>query len=199
MIAFLSGTLVEAGPLHAVVDVGGVGYAVHIPVTTAAQLPAIGTQTQLLTHAVYREDSAELYGFAVADDREIFRLLVEKVSGVGPRLALSLLSRMDAGALRAALASGDIKALCSCPGIGKKMAERLILELRDKLAGPVRSGNVGGATILPTAAPSPREDALAALIALGYKAADAEKAIARAAESLGAASSTEQLVRAALS
>lgn len=189
----------EAGPIRAVLDVNGIGYEVHIPVTTAGRLPGVGEQVRLLTHPVYREDSATLYGFDQEADRQAFQLLVEKVSGVGPRLALAILSRMDASALRQVIGAGDIKSLCGCPGIGKKTAERLIIELRDKFANtpgknnalPDFQGSGGTSTIA--------SDAIAALIALGYKQADAEKAIDSASSKLAdPEATTEMLVRAAL-
>ncbi len=206
MIAYLDGTLAEAGPLHAILDVGGVGYAAQITVTTAGKLPAIGQRVRLLTHAIYREDSATLYGFAQAAERDFFVLLVEKVTGVGPRLALTILSKLEVPVLQQAISQGDIKLLSSCPGIGKKTAERLVVELRDKL------GALGGiawapAGSTPGSAPgtpgalkiTAQADAIAALIALGYRPAEAEKAIATVLEKHpGADLPTEQLLRLAL-
>ncbi|MGF1453015.1 MAG: Holliday junction branch migration protein RuvA [Opitutales bacterium] len=202
MITFLEGTLEEAGPLRAVLNVGGVGYEVHLPVSSAARLPAIGASVRVLAYPVYREDSATLYGFTEAADREIFRLLVEKVNGVGPRLALGILSRLDASGLRHAISGGDVKALSACPGVGKKTAERLIVELRDKM-GPSQSLSSvsvsGTATGQPAGPVTPEADAVAALMALGYKGPEAEKAVSRASEALkGTTATTEALVRAAL-
>ena len=202
MIAFVRGTLVEATPLRAVIDVGGVGYEVHIPVTTAEKLPGIGQTVTLQTLAVYREDAAALYGFATPADREFFQLMIEKVSGIGPRIALSLLSKLSAPVLQSALAQGDVKLLASCPGIGKKTAERLIIELKDKVAIAGTATGVtlaaGGAEAASALPESPVAEAVSALIALGYKAPDADKAIRKAADALGPDASTEALIRGAL-
>lgn len=203
MIARLSGTLVEAGALEAVIDCHGVGYHVHVPLTTAEKLPPAGEAVTLFTVAVYREDSAALYGFARREDEAFFRLLVEKVSGVGPKLALNILSRMSTESLRGALASGDIALLSKIPGIGKKTAERLVVELRDKMAlpGEKTAGSVPSGAGVP-AAGSPEGsafgDAVHALITLGYKAPEADKAIRKAREKLGESAGTEELLRTAL-
>src|SRR5437764_319005 len=133
MITSIAGTLVSATPLTAIIETGGLGYEVHIPVTTAERLPSPGQQAKLYTLAVYREDSATLYGFATDEERNFFRLLVEKVTGVGPRMALSIMSKLSLPTLKSAIASGDVALLAKCPGIGKKTAERLVIELRAKL------------------------------------------------------------------
>lgn len=202
MITYLKGTLIEATPLRAVIDVGGVGYEVHIPVTTAEQLPASGSTVTLFTRVVYREDSQMIYGFANRETRELFDLLTEKVSGIGPKIALSILSKMSVIALRQAIAIGDTQLLAKVPGIGRKTAERIVVELKDK---DLVTAGIGSTAVPPTgsAAPgpalsSPIGDALAALIALGYKPADADALIRKAASSLGPDATTEQLVRRAL-
>ena len=130
MIVALRGKLVKSSPLSAVLDVGGVYYGVNIPITTAEKLPKLGSETFLHTFAVYREDSQTLYGFATETDRDFFAVLVEKVSGIGPKIALNMLSRMSSTSLKSAIAAGDVSLLSKCPGIGKKTAERLVLELR---------------------------------------------------------------------
>lgn len=203
MIVSLTGTVSEATPVRAVLNVQGVGYEVLMPISTAQKLPGIGETAKLLTVAVYREDSQTLYGFATEEERGFFRLLVEKVSGIGPKIALSILSRMDVSSLTRAIANSDVKALSSCPGIGKKTAERLVVELKDK----VKSLGAGGATLSMAgsssttgaidAASSARLDAVAALIALGMKESEAEKAIQRASDRLGSSATSEELVRAA--
>lgn len=205
MIVHLKGTLVEAAPLSAVLDVQGVGYEVHIPVTTAERLPAIGTETFLYTMAVYREDAQNLYGFATARERELFRLLVEKVSGIGPRIALSILSRLSVDMLQQAIANGDTALLSKCPGIGKKTAERLVIELRDKLSAPLGggSGEAASALVSGTAAGGATAathltDAVAALVTLGYKLPEADKSIRKALQALGNDATTEELIRKAL-
>jgi len=202
MITSISGVLVSSTPLSAIIEAGGLGYEVHIPVTTAERLPRPGAQAKLHTLAVYREDSATLYGFATEEERDFFRLLVEKVTGVGPKMALSVLSRLSLPSLKGAIAAGDVGLLAKCPGIGKKTAERLVMELRDKLTtaepGHVPAGKgdptVGG----PPAGENKIRDAVLALTALGYKAADADKAVRQAWVALGAKASTEALIKKAL-
>lgn len=201
MIVSIEGRLIEATPLIAIIDVNGLGYEVHIPVTTAERLPHHGETVKLHTLAVYREDSASLYGFTQRADRDFFRLLVEKVSGVGPRIALGIMSHLSLPLLQSAIANGDAARLSKCPGIGKKTAERLIIELRDKMGAlSTTSGEAPGLTAgsMHTPAPSAQQDAVDALIALGYKAPDADKAIRKALEKSGANASTEVLIRAAL-
>ncbi len=201
MITSVSGILVSATPLTAVIEAGGLGYEVHIPVTTAERLPAPGKPARLHTLAVYREDSATLYGFATEEERDFFRLLVEKVTGVGPKMALSVLSKLSLASLKGAIAAGDVGLLAKCPGIGKKTAERLVIELRDKL-NPAELGHVapakGDAPAGVPVAENKIRDAVLALTALGYKAADADKAVRQAWVALGATASTEALIKKAL-
>ncbi len=199
MIVSLEGRLVECGPLRAVIAVGGVGYEVHIPLPTASQLPAIGGTVRLHTYAVYREDAQTLYGFHEIPLRDFFRLLIEKVSGVGPKIALGILSRLSLTTLQSALASGDVALLSKCQGIGKKTAERLVVELKDKMSAfspgplftPHNATDKTGTTRLD-------QDAILALISLGFKPADADKAIRLALEKLGAEAPTAALIRQAL-
>lgn len=199
MIAQIKGTLLEATPLSAVIEAGGIGYEVHVPVTTAEKLPASGNDCQLFIHAVYREDSATLYGFATREDRDFFRLLVERVSGIGPKIGIAILSRMSVELLRSAIASSDVALLSQCPGIGKKTAERLVIELRDKVfAGAQTSGSVPGSASPQAQASSSFQDAVASLITLGYKPAEADKLIRKAASQAKDSSSTEELLRLAL-
>ena len=183
-----------------ILDVGGVGYEVHIPVTTAEKVPAAGGECRLFIHAVYREDNASLYGFADKGDRDFFRLLVEKVSGIGPKIGIAILSRMSVENLRNAIANADITALSKCPGIGKKTAERLIIELKDKVG--LGSGSSSGSQLLESsinAESNIRQDAVTSLIVLGYKPADAEKLVRKASGQLPADASVEALVKVALS
>ena len=153
-----------------VVEAGGIGYEVHIPVTTAEKVQGIGKECSLFVHSVYKEDSASLYGFATREDRDFFRLLVEKVSGIGPKIGISILSRMSVELLRSAIASSDVALLSKCPGIGKKTAERLLLELKGKLAPDL--GLPGAAVANDT-----QSDIVQALIALGYSERDAAAAL----------------------
>ncbi len=203
MITSISGVLVSATPLHAIIETGGFGYEVHIPITTAEKLPSPGQSTKLHTLAVYREDSQTLYGFAKEEERDFFRMLVEKVTGVGPKMALSVMSKLSLASLKGAIAAGDVALLAKCPGIGKKTAERLVIELRDKL-NPADLGTVANtpAGESPATAPAPVEnkirDAVMALVALGYKAADADKSVRQAWVAMGPSATTEALIKKAL-
>jgi Holliday junction DNA helicase RuvA len=198
MITRITGTLLSATPLTAVVETGGLAYEVHIPVTTAERLPPTGQQARLHTLVIYREDSQTLFGFATEEERDFFRLLVEKVTGIGPKLALSVLSKLSLPVLKGAITAGDVGLLSKCPGIGRKTAERLVMELRDKLGGAA-AGTVSPAAS-PEAAPGENKirDAVLALVALGYKAADADKSVRSAWVALGASASTEALIKKAL-
>jgi len=202
MISTLEGTLAESGPLMAVIHTHGVGYEVQIPVTTAERLPGLGKEVKLFIHPVYREDSATLYGFIDREDREFFRLLLEKVSGIGPRIALNILSRMSVSVLKEAIANGDVTLLSKCPGIGKKTAERLVMELRDKVfsgssPAPLQSASPGSVP-LNSGQTSLFRDGVAAMMALGYKLPEAEKAIQRVIHADGEKLSTEELIKRAL-
>lgn len=198
MITRITGTLVSATPLHAVIETGGLAYEVHIPVTTAERLPSPGQQARLHTLVVYREDSQTMYGFAAEEERDFFRLLVEKVSGIGPKTALSIFSKLSLPVLQSAIVAGDVALLAKCPGIGKKTAERLVIELRDKLgAAPLAvAAPVGGEVAAP--ADNKVRDAVMALVALGYKAADADKSVRQAWVALGPSATTEALIKKAL-
>ena len=198
MIVSLRGKLIEAGVLRVVIESSGVGYEVNVPVTTAERLPKLGAEVFLLIHHVFREDGQALYGFAVAEEREFFKLLVEKVSGVGPKMALNILSRLSLPVLRDAIIRGDVALLSQCPGVGKKTAERLVMELKDKVGLEGSAPSV--ATLAPAAAlaPTPASDALAALVALGFKPADADKGVRTAVAKLGPGATADQLVKAAL-
>ena len=202
MIHFIQGELVDAGPLHAVILAGGLGYQVHIPVTTAEKLPAMNSLVRLFTHVVYREDSQTLYGFHNTSDREFFVLLVEKVSGIGPKIAINMISRMSPAMLKEAIRAGDVGLLSKCPGIGKKTAERVVIELKDKLGAPATTESV---TVINSAGESENpagdssiSDAVSALVALGYKLAEADKSVREASTKLGSDAKTEVLVRTAL-
>jgi Holliday junction DNA helicase RuvA len=199
MIARLKGLVLESTPLLLVLDCGGIGYEVHIPVTTAERVPPIGRECDLFIHSVYREDSATLYGFATREDRDFFRLLVEKVSGIGPKIGITILSRMSPELLRGAIARSDVALLSKCPGIGKKTAERLVIELKDKVG--LSAGSSASATVESPAAgnPSAFQDAVASLMTLGYKPADADKLVRKASSSLKAEATVEELLRKALS
>ena len=197
MITSIQGTLAAATPLHAIVELNGLGYEVNIPVTTAEKLPANGSTVRLHTHVVYREDAETLYGFASAEERDFFRLMIEHVTGVGPKMALTIMSKLSLPLLQGAIRQGDVGTLAKCPGIGKKTAERLVVELKTKV-GATETVTTAEAGSQPAAGASPHRDAVAALIALGYKAADADAAIRAAALALGAKATTEALIKKAL-
>lgn len=201
MITSIQGLLTSATPLHAIVELNGFGYEVNIPVTTAEKLPPPGTTVKLHTLVIYREDAQTLYGFATAAERDFFRLMIENVTGVGPKMALSIMSRLSLPSLEGAIRSGDIGTLSKCPGIGRKTAERLVVELRAKVgATDSTDGEATGTAMLAgTAGPGGHRDAVAALIALGYKGADADQAVRRAGLALGGQATTEALIKKALS
>jgi Holliday junction DNA helicase RuvA len=195
MIAFLEGTLTESWPTRAVINCQGIGYDLLIPVTTFDHLPQPGEKVRLLTHLVVREDAHTLYGFFSSGERDLFRLLLHHVSGVGPKTALSILAGTTPQAVRDAVASGDTSSLAKLKGLGKKTAERIVLELRDKL--PALDSLAGGSSTHPQSTPTMAghsQDALLALLALGYKSVEAQKALQGLDSSLPSA----QLVREAL-
>lgn len=180
-------------------ELNGFGYEVNIPVTTAEKLPAPGAIVKLHTVVIYREDAQSLYGFATTAERDFFRLMIEHVTGIGPKLALTIMSRLSLPSLESAIRRGDIATLSKCPGIGKKTAERLVVELKAKLGAADAPIALADADAAAAATPSVHRDAVAALIALGYKAADADQAIRRAALALGTTATTEALIKKALS
>ena len=194
MIAFVSGPVAALAPDSAVVEVGGIGIAVQCTPNTLSGL-RMGQQTKLATSLVVREDSLTLYGFADDDERQIFELL-QTASGVGPRLAQAMLAVHSPDALRRAVSTGDEKALTAVPGIGKKGAQKLLLELKDRLGEPI------GAPAVGTAVTSGWRDQLhAALIGLGYATREADEAVAAVAPQAEATEGTPQvgqLLRAAL-
>jgi len=199
LIAHLKGTVLESTPLMVVLDIAGVGYEIHVPVTTAEKIPPAGNECRLFTHAVYREDSASVYGFMEKEDRDFFRLLVEKVSGIGPRIGIAILSRMSTENLRIAIANADIASLSKCPGIGKKTAERLVIELKDKVGSSKSSPIPHSIENSLSTATNTQQDAITSLIVLGYKQTDAEKLIRKASGQLSKDASVEALVKLALS
>jgi Holliday junction DNA helicase RuvA len=197
MITFLQGKLVETLPTQVVVDVNGVGYEVLIPLSSFDKIPAPGQLVKLLTQLIVREDAHVLYGFATAVERDLFRLLINNVSGIGPKTALNILSGMNAVAFRGAVANGDVKSLSQISGVGKKTAERIVVELRDKIGA---AGTLEAASVKHSLSPDDQKtnDATLALMALGLKQVDAHDAVRAAQTMLGAAATVEQLVRACL-
>ncbi len=168
MIGRITGTLLGIEHQTALVDVGGVGYEIECPISTLCELPAVGQQVTLLTHFVVREDAQLLYGFLTQEDRESFRILI-KISGVGPKLAIGVLSGLSGDELAAAVERDDVATLTRLPGVGKKTAERLLIELRGRITAT-------GSTSTSNAISSV-EEAVLGLIALGYKETEARKAI----------------------
>lgn len=192
MIAVLRGVLVEKHPNQAVVDSGGVGYEVHIPITTYTQLPDAGREVRLRVYTHVREDTLALYGFLSPDEKNMFQKLIE-VSGIGPALAIKILSGLAAADLITVIRKGEVDRLVRIPGVGKKTAERIVLELRDKLPAPASE------TVAPPA-PSLSEiekDVLSALLNLGCARPAAEQAV-RKARAGGAPADFEPLFRRAL-
>jgi Holliday junction DNA helicase RuvA len=197
MISFLHGKLVDALPTQVTVDVNGVGYDVLIPLSSFDKLPQPGGEVKLLTHLAVREDAHVLYGFMTAPERELFRMLINTVSGIGPKIALNVLSGMNPVAFRGAVASGDVKSLSQISGVGKKTAERIVVELRDKI-GAAGTWEASSAARSLSASDQKVNDAVLALMALGFKQPDAHESVRAAQVMLGDQANVEALVRAAL-
>lgn len=175
MFSYLKGTLEEVGPQHVVLDVHGIGFYIMVPSSVATKLPSKGNEVKLYVHFNVRQDSVELYGFLNREDKLLFEKLIS-VSGIGPKAAISMLSALSSTQLALAIATGDVKALSAAPGIGKKTAQRVILELREKIdrevveSSPViKDVEVGAQGV--------EREALQALMALGYQAAEAQSAV----------------------
>jgi Holliday junction DNA helicase RuvA len=193
VIGLLRGRILDKQPPQLLLDVHGVGYEVDAPMTTFYDLPGIGEEVTLFTHLAVREDAHTLYGFAKRTDRDLFRNLL-KVNGVGARLALTILSGMETQVFITCVQAGDANALVKLPGIGKKTAERLIIELRDRLE--LTTGTVSAtATVPPSPAANPVEDAVSALVGLGYKPQEASRMV-RSLETANL--SSEEIIRSAL-
>ena len=192
MIGLLRGKILDKQPPQLLLDVNGVGYEVDAPMTTFYDLPDVGAEVTLFTHLAVREDAHTLYGFAKRTDRDLFRKLL-KVNGVGARLALTILSGMETRVFITCVQAGDTDALVKLPGIGKKTAERLIIELRDRLELPAEAVTSAATAAALTA--SPVEDAVSALVGLGYKPQDASRMV-RSLETANL--SSEELIRSAL-
>jgi holliday junction DNA helicase RuvA len=190
VIGSLRGRVSAKAPPQLTVEVGGIGYELEAPMSTFFHLPPVGAEVHLLTHLVVREDAHVLYGFGSEEERRLFRSLI-KVSGVGPKIALALLSGISVADFHQYVQTQDIAALTRVPGIGRKTAERLIVEMRDRLAAPELGAGAGaGAT-----AGNPETEAYAALVALGYRPAEATRLLKGAGPGT---QSTEELIRRAL-
>ncbi len=198
MIGRLRGEIVHKQPPWLLLDVNGVGYELEAPMSTFYDLPAVGEQVTLVTHLAVREDAHTLYGFLREADRTLFRDLL-KVTGVGPRMALAILSGMDARRFAQCVEQEDHAALIRLPGIGRKTAERLVIEMRDRVAslagGPASNGGILINSSHPAGAEDPLSDAIEALIALGYRPPDANRMARAVAEG---AKTSEEIIRAAL-
>ncbi len=193
MITFLHGDLLDAHPTGIVVGVNGVGYELVIPLSSFDRLPKKGERFTILTHLHVREDGMVLYGFMTEEERSLFRLLLG-VTGIGPKIAISILSGISTQNFCAAVSQGSTHMLAAVPGIGRKKAERLIVELKDKI------GRLEATAGSPMGAPGDRvvDDAARALIALGYTHSEAQKAIQAALRRIGATEEVEKLIREAL-
>ena len=189
MIASLAGVLVQKAPPALTIEVGGVGYELEAPMSTFYSLPPVGQPVRLLTHLVVREDAQLLYGFSTAEERQLFRSLL-RVSGVGPRIGLAILSGSTAAAFAACVQAGDVTALTRIPGIGRKIAERLIVELRDRLA-VVADGGQAAVSAAPVGVAA---EAFSALVALGYRPNEATRLL----KNVDPSGSTEDMIRGAL-
>ena len=203
MISFISGTVEQIGESTAVVDVGGVGFEVFLPADTISRLPAVGDAVRLYTYFSVTQDAMRLYGFLSRDDLDIFKKLIT-VSGLGPKGGQAILSVMTPEELRFAIATGDTRSITAAPGVGKKLAERIVLELKDKFKdedlsiGTISEGDLAAASHMPS--DDPGKEAVEALVALGYGAQDAMRAVRAAAQTLlpEQAGDTETLLKAAL-
>ncbi|HKA30176.1 MAG TPA: Holliday junction branch migration protein RuvA [Candidatus Binatia bacterium] len=192
MIASLAGTLAEKSPDRLVVDVAGVGYLVHVSLQTFSDLPPAGTTVRLLVHTEVREDAIELFGFADPRERTLFHLL-RKVKGLGPRTSLGVLSGMPVAELLAVVAAGDAARLQTIPGVGKRFAERIVVECREGAATLAAAASLAQPARSPL--PGPSEEAVSALVNLGYRRPEAERAVQRVARN---GESLEEVIRAAL-
>jgi Holliday junction DNA helicase RuvA len=190
MIGSLRGRIASKTPPQLTVDVGGLGYELEAPMSTFFHLPAVGEEVRLLTHLVVREDAHVLYAFATEEERRLFRSLI-KVSGVGPKIALALLSGISVAAFAECVQREDIAALTRIPGVGRKTAERLIVEMRDRLTPPLAASGAAAAA----SGTSAENEAYGALVALGYRPAEATRLL----KAVGPGThSTEELIRRAL-
>jgi holliday junction DNA helicase RuvA len=196
VITFLEGRLAAALPTQAIVDVNGVGYELSIPLSSYDKLPVPGQPVRILTHLHVREDAHVLYGFMTAAERDLFRLLVNNVSGIGPKLGLAVLSGMSVNSFKSAVVNSDVASLSKISGLGKKTAERIVLELKDKV-GVAAAWEAASASHAPTPEEEQANEAVLALIALGYKQVDAHRTV-RDLQQKNRDKSAEELVKLSL-
>ncbi len=198
MITFLRGRLAASLPDRACIDVGGVGYEVYVPISTYDRLGETGHEVTVLTHFHVREQEQTLYGFATDEERDLFRLLINRVTGVGPKMGLAILSGMSVRDFKRHVVNGDTAALSKISGVGKKTAERIILELKDKVGvAEAWKDSAPGAPVVLTPQQAMASDVVLALINLGYKQAEAQKAVKRVLDE-GMATEQTAVLRAAL-
>ena len=194
MITFVEGTLESVLPTMVVINTGGVGYQILIPLSSFDRMAAVGSRVRVLTHHHVREDAQILYGFLSEAERDLFRLLLAHVSGVGPKLALAVLSGMSLDQFKSAIICSDIAAISKISGVGKKTAERMVLELKDKLG--VAAGWEAAKRYQQLGSPEKNlNDAILALISLGYKQSEADREARKVVATLGVNASTEEIVR----
>lgn len=197
MYEYLEGKLAEKTPATAVLETGGIGFLVHIPVSTYSRLPPLGASVKVLLHFLVREDAHILYGFLTAEERDLFRYLIS-VTGIGPKIAMTALSGIPIDDLKQAIVDGAVPVLTAISGIGRKTAERIIIELREKIVVEKRTAP-GGAPGSAKGSDPLAEDCLQALVALGYRKQDAKAAVEKALNQAGPSGfSVEDLIRAAL-
>jgi len=178
MYEFIKGLLIEKDPMKAIVEAGGLGYRLMIPLSTYTQLPPIKTPVELYLSHIVREDAELLYAFATKEARDLFELILT-VSGIGPKTSLAIIGHIDISPFHRAIATSDLTLLSKIPGIGKKTAERLVIEMRDKLANAEKKGKGIGASLAIDSEPSLTSDAFRALVNLGYPPLDAQKAVTK--------------------
>ena len=197
MIAWVEGVLREKAPTRIVVDVQGVGYELLVSLNSYAELPDEGKTVAMHVHTHVREEAIQLFGFSSSGERHVFQLLL-RASRVGPKLAQTVLSGMDPARLLAALESSDLTRLCKIPGVGRKLAERMVVELRERAAELARAVGGDGDAAPSVGGASAAEEAVSALVNLGYPQPKAEKVIEQATAAVDADATTEDLIRASL-
>jgi len=194
MIEYIAGRLVEKHPTHVIIECQGLGYKVHIPLSSYGHLGEPGADAKLLTYHHVREDTEELFGFATSEERSIFTMLLD-VSGIGPKLAQTILSGLPVAAMRDALVAGDLATLTRIPGVGRKTAERMVVELKDKVVKMIPEGSV-----IPgqPALAGDGDEAVMALVSLGYNRYEARQAVSKIRQKQGADLPVEEVIRAAI-
>jgi Holliday junction DNA helicase RuvA len=192
-LSYIEGNLVEGGLLHVIVGIGGLGYHVNTPLTTLERLPRAGDTIRLYLSEIIREDQHDLYGFLSKNERDFFELLIGKVSGIGPKIALNIMSVLSVDTLKGAIFSRDVDLLKKCHGIGKKTAERIIIELGDRVDKIPSVAQT--CSMVPSNA---AQDAIGALVSLGYKLSEADKCVRNALEKIRESASSEELIKSAL-